>query len=91
MNKEERIEISVSSNDKQVFKKAQELSGDKTFSGFITRVLKKYSEQIIEENEKILLSKKDREIFFDAVFADLEPNEKLKQAAKAYKKQFEAQ
>jgi uncharacterized protein (DUF1778 family) len=34
LNKEERIEIRVSAKDKDRFKKAQELSGDKTFSSF---------------------------------------------------------
>jgi uncharacterized protein (DUF1778 family) len=84
-NKDERIEIRLSSQDKIKFKKAQKLSGDKTFSSFITRIVRRHAEKIISANEKILASEKDREVFFDAVFGNLEPNEKLLAAAKRYK------
>ena len=85
INKDERIELRVSSTDKRIFKKAQELSGDKSFSSFIVRVVKKEAEQIVAENDKILASEKDREIFFDAVFENRKPNQNLIEAAKRYK------
>jgi uncharacterized protein (DUF1778 family) len=85
LNRDERIEIRISHEDKTIFKKAQQLSGDKTFSSFLVRILRSYSKNIISENERILVSQRDRDVFFAAVFADLEPNEKLKSAAKRYK------
>lgn len=85
VNKDERIEIRVSSRDKGLFKRAQELSGDKTFSSFIVRVVRMQAEKIISEKDKILTSNRDRKIFFDAVFGDHEPNENLVAAAKTYK------
>jgi uncharacterized protein (DUF1778 family) len=84
-NRDERIEIRISQKDKAIFKKAQKLSGDKTFNSFIVRILRSYSKQIISEDERILASKRDRDVFFDAVFSDLQPNEKLTAAANRYK------
>ena len=84
-NKDERIEIRVSSQDKRIFKKAQRLSGDTTFSSFIIRAVRNQAENIIAENERILASNRDRKIFFDAIFGNKEPNENLVAAAKKYK------
>lgn len=87
LNKDERIEIRISSQDKKIFQKAQKLSGDKSFSSFIVRIVKQQAEEIVAENDRIIASEKDREIFFDAVFGDSEPNENLVEAAKKYKSQ----
>lgn len=82
--KEERIEIRVSEHDKKMFKLAQMLSGDKSFSSFIVRVVKKQAEEIVSKNNKILISEKDRQLFFESVFNNLEPNQNLIDAAKRY-------
>jgi uncharacterized protein (DUF1778 family) len=84
LNKEERIEIRVSAKDKDRFKKAQELSGDKTFSSFLVRVLRQHSDKIISEKEKFLKSERDKEIFFNAVLEDAQPNYYLREAAERY-------
>lgn len=83
--KNERIDIRVTPEEKEVFLKAHEISGDRTFSGFITRIVKTKSFEIIEENERILASERDRKIFFDALFSEQEPNQTLKDAAKKFK------
>ena len=67
IGKNERIEIRVSSYDKKIFQKAQKLSGDKSFSSFITRIVKEKAEEIVAKNERIIASEKDRQIFFNAV------------------------
>ena len=87
LNKDERVEIRISSHDKKVFQKAQKLSGDKSFSSFIVRIVKQQAEEIVAENDRIIASEKDREIFFDAVFGESKPNENLIEAAKKYKSQ----
>lgn len=87
VNKDERIEIRVSSEDKLIFQKAQKLSGDKSFSSFIVRIVKKEAEEIVSKNSQIIASKRDREIFFDAVFSNSKPNQSLVEAAKKYKSQ----
>ncbi len=85
INKDERIEIRVSPRDKRIFKEAQKLSGDKTFSGFMIRVLKKEAESIIAKNDRIIASGRDREVFFDAVFGRSKPNQNILKAAARYK------
>ncbi len=87
LNKVERIEIRISSHDKRIFKKAQKLSGDKSFSSFIIRIVKKQAEEIVSKNDRIVASERDREKFFDAVFGDIEPNQNLIEAANKYKSQ----
>lgn len=89
-NKDERIEIRISSYDKRIFQKAQKLSGDKSFSSFIVRVVKKEAEEIVAKNDRIIASERDREIFFEAVFGDRKPNSNLIKAAKKYKSQSES-
>lgn len=86
-NKDERIEIRISSYDKKIFQKAQKLCGDKSFSNFIVRLVKEQAEEIVAKNDRILVSEKDREIFFNAVFKDKEPNQNLIEAAQRYKSQ----
>lgn len=85
ISKDERIELRVSSTDKQIFKRAQKLSGDKSFSSFVVRIVKKKAEEIVAENDKIIITEKDRKVFFDAVFSNSEPNQSLISAAKRYK------
>jgi len=87
LNKDERVEIRISSHDKRIFQEAQKLSGDKSFSSFIVRVVKKQAEEIVAKNNRIIASERDREIFFDAVFGDAKPNSNLIEAAKKYKSQ----
>lgn len=84
-NKVERIELRVSSTDKKIFQRAQKLSGDKSFSSFILRIVKKEAEDIVAKNDRILATEKDREVFFEAVFGDNQPNNNLIEAAKRYK------
>ena len=85
IRKDERIEIRVTSTDKRIFKRAQELSGDKSFSSFIVRVVKQKAEEIVAKNDRIIATEKDRKVFFDAIFGNSEPNKNLVEAAKRYK------
>lgn len=83
--KDERIEFRVSPEDKDIFLKAQKLTGDKTFSSFVTRIVRAEAINIIERKERILASERDKEMFFKAIFNDAEPNKALSDAAKKYK------
>ena len=86
-NKDERIEIRISSHDKRIFQKAQKLSGDKSFGSFIVRIVKKHAEEIVAQNDIIIASERDREKFFNAVFGNSKPNQNLVEAATKYKSQ----
>ncbi len=81
----ERIDIRITLEEKKVFLRALKLSGDRSLSAFVTRILKAKAVEIIDENEQILSSKRDRMIFFDAIFNEMEPNNALKVAAKKFK------
>lgn len=85
INKDERIELRVSSADKRIFKRAQKLCGDKSFSSFVVRIVKKEAEAIVSKNDRIIATEKDRQVFFDAVFGNVKPNQNLLTAAKRYK------
>jgi len=85
VEKNERIELRVSAADKALFQKAQRLSGDRSFSSFVVRVLKSHAREIISENDRILATEQDRQIFFDAVFGATKPNETLLAAVAKYK------
>lgn len=90
VNKDERIELRVSSADKRIFKRAQKFSGDKSFSSFIVRIVRKHAEEIIAKNDRIIASEKDRQVFFDAVFENNKPNQNLIEAAKRFKSKTSA-
>lgn len=85
ISKDERIELRVSSTDKKIFKRAQILSGDKSFSSFVVRIVKKEAEAIVSKNDRIIATEKDRQVFFDAAFGNVKPNQNLVAAAKRYK------
>lgn len=84
-SKDERIELRVSSADKRMFRRAQKLSGDKSFSSFIVRIVKQQAEEIVAKNDRIIVTERDRAAFFEAVFGDVKPNQNLIDAAKRYK------
>ena len=75
---ESRIEIRVSNEDKELFEYASRLRGFKSFSEFLRVVLTKESKAILAEEKQILISKRDKEIFFNALLGKEEkPNESL--------------
>ena len=83
--KSERIDLRITQTDKELFKKAQHLSGDTSLSSFLLRILKQKTQEIVAKKESIIASERDRKVFFDAVFGEIEPNDKLKKAAERYK------
>ena len=75
-----RIEIRLTAQDKALFKRAQVLSGDKSVSSFVLRIVKNHAQKLIAENDKILVSEGDKAVFFKAVLGKVEPNAALKKA-----------
>ena len=61
-----RIEIRLTAQDKALFKRAQVLSGDKSVSSFILRIVKNHAQKLIAENDRILVSERDQAVFFEA-------------------------
>lgn len=82
-----RIEIRVSKEDKELFEYASNLRGFKSFSEFLRVVITKESKAIIAEEQMILRTKRDKEIFFNALMGNEEkPNEVLVSAIRYHSK-----
>jgi len=80
---ENRVEFRISNEDKELFEYAKQLKGFKTFSEFARFVLTKEAKAIVREENKILASKRDKEIFFNALMGEEHrPNTSLLEAIK---------
>lgn len=83
-NRTKRLEVRLTEMEKNIFERASQISGHNTLSSFVVAAVRKYSDEVIVEHEKILRSEEDKKIFFNAILSNNEPNEKLKQAAEKY-------
>ncbi|MBK6546711.1 MAG: DUF1778 domain-containing protein [Saprospiraceae bacterium] len=78
-----RVEFRVSKEDKELYEYASSLKGFKSFSEFARLVIQKEVKSIVEEEKSILISKRDQEIFFNALMGNEEkPNDTLISAIK---------
>ena len=80
-----RFDTRLSIEQKELFERAAALSGYKSLSEFIIRTVHQKAKQIIKENDLIIVSKRDSEIFFDSLVNPKLPNKALMSAAKKYK------
>lgn len=83
-----RFDTRLSKEQKLLFERAATLGGYRNLTDFVVLTVQEKAKKIIEENEKILASKNDCEIFFEAVMNPGKPNEALTSAAEDYKKLF---
>ena len=79
-----RIETRLSHEQREYLEYASRLGGYKTLSDFILASTKMHADQIVERHQQILITKKDRKIFFEALLHPGKPNARLKAAAKRY-------
>jgi len=80
---ENRVEFRVSNEDKELFEYAKQLKGFKTFSEFARFIITREAKAIVKEENKILASKRDKELFFNALMGEEhQPNESLLAAIK---------
>ena len=84
-SKSERLEARISPENKELFQRAADIQG-RTLTDFVVSSLISAANQIIQENEIMVLSRKDQEIFVEALLNPPEPSEKLRLAAQRYKK-----
>lgn len=87
-SKSERIEARVSSDQKQLFQEAADLSGKSLTDYAISCMLEK-AKELIREHRVISLSRDDSVNFVTTVLQSKEPNRKLKAAAENYRKLME--
>ncbi len=82
--KQSRFELRLTEEEKLFFEKASQLAGHKTLSSFVISAIREYATKIIQEKEQILRTQKEKELFFNAVFSDNEPNKDLIKASERY-------
>jgi uncharacterized protein (DUF1778 family) len=80
-----RFEARMPQEQKELFEEAASLGGFKTLTDFVLTSARIHAEEIIERHHAILVSKKDKEIFFAALMHPPKPNAHLKKAAAIYK------
>ena len=85
--KNERITARVTEQVKDTLSTAAEIMGA-TLNQFLIQAALEKAENIIEKDKVIHLSNKDAQVFFNALDTPPEPNKKLKNAFKNYKKKI---
>ena len=79
-----RLDIRLSEKEREFFYRAFEVSGFGSFSEFIIQAVRKESYKVITDYEQILVTDRDKKIFFDALMSPPAPNEELKKAFKLH-------
>ncbi len=82
--KAERLEARISKEQKELFQRAADLQG-RTLTDFIISSLQNAANQIIQEHEIMILSRRDQEVFVEALLNPPQPSTKLNLAAQHYK------
>lgn len=87
--KNARFDTRLSKEQKAFFEKAARLGGYRNLTDFVVIAVQEKAKEIIAESERILASKKDNEVFFDALANPKPPNEALSKAAKEFNSLFD--
>ncbi len=83
-----RFDTRITKEQKAFFEKAARLGGFRSLTDFVVLTVQKRAKEIILENERVLASQKDSEIFFNAITNPGKPNQKLTEAANEYEALF---
>jgi len=80
-----RFDTRLPKEQKVFFERAARLGGFRSLTDFIIFAAQEKAKKIILEQEQIIASQKDSEIFFDAIVNYPKANVNLQKAAKEYK------
>lgn len=80
-----RFDTRLPKEQKLFFERAARIGGYRSLTDFVILAAQSKAKEIIEEREQVLASKRDSEIFFDAINSTIEPNNDLLDAANEYK------
>ncbi|MFH1831836.1 MAG: DUF1778 domain-containing protein [bacterium] len=83
--RQEKIEVKALAQERRDIAKAAEIL-HMTVSKFVRDAVIKRTKAIIEQQDDIVLSDKDKKIFLRALDATIKPNLRLRKAAKQYLK-----
>jgi len=82
----DRIDVRISREQKELIKYASELRGFKSLSEFIVFCVNTEASKVIKENSIILKTIEDKKIFLDTILNPPPPNDNLKKAQLNYNK-----
>ncbi|MCH8156622.1 MAG: DUF1778 domain-containing protein [Nitrospinae bacterium] len=85
-SKSARFEARLTEDQKAVFIRAAALGGHRSLTEFVIKSAQEKADAIIRDHDILNLTENDKRVFVDALLNPPPPNEKLKQAAKRYKK-----
>jgi uncharacterized protein (DUF1778 family) len=80
----DRIDVRISKEQKELIRLASELSGFKSLSEFIVFCVNTEAKKVIKENSAILKTIEDKKIFLNALLNPPSPNNNLKKANQNY-------
>lgn len=79
-----RFDARLPKEQKLLFEKAAILGGYRNLTDFIVLTVQEKAKKIIQENELIIATENDAEIFFNAITKAKKPSTSLKNALKDY-------
>lgn len=85
-SKEARLAARVQPEVKRLLERAATLKGQ-SLSAFMVSHLTEAARKIVDDHERLALSRRDQEAFFEALMNPPEPNARLKAAARRHRSQ----
>ncbi|PIB39201.1 DUF1778 domain-containing protein [Maribacter sp. 4G9] len=80
-----RFDTRLTKEQKLFFERAARVGGYRSLTDFVVLTVQERAKKIISEKEQIIASKKDNEIFFEAITNSPQANKNLVNAANEYK------
>jgi uncharacterized protein (DUF1778 family) len=80
-----RFDTRLPKQQKEFFEQAAIIGGFRNLSEFVISSAQEQAIKIMDRHNSILASRRDKEIFFDAIMNPPKPNERLQKAALRYK------
>jgi uncharacterized protein (DUF1778 family) len=83
-----RFDTRLSKEQKQLFERAATIGGYRNLTDFVVATVQSKAKEIIEEREQIIVTERDKTLFFESLVTPPKPNKKLLSAKKEYTKQL---
>ena len=83
-----RFDTRIPAEQKRLFEKAATLGGYRNLTSFILGTVQARANEIIKQQEQILASNRDMEIFFEALMNPNKANDAFIKAAQEYKAKY---
>lgn len=85
-NLSSRIEVRLSTEQKELFESAAHVAGYRSLSDFVVQTIQSKASEIMNQQSDLVLSKRDAVMFVNLILNAPKPNAKLKKAYANYRK-----